>query len=236
MLARFDKAVLASAADRDFLLQSWGPLPLSVVANGVDLDYFRPQPAAQDSPSLVFVGDLTYFPNEDAVLYFCSKILPLITKRCRPVRFYVVGRGGANRLFKAASQPNVVFAGFVSDIRPIVAEASVVVCPLRIGTGIKMKVLLAMAMGKATVSSSVGVEGIAVRQGEHVVVADTPGEFSAAILRLLEDAGLRRSLGLSARALVEREHDWGRLAERWNELYGECEACRSGSQKARRQP
>jgi glycosyltransferase involved in cell wall biosynthesis len=183
--------------------------PIAVVPNAVDLDYFRPATTEPTPGALVFTGLLTYRPNLDAVMYFVDEVLPLVRQRQPGVELTVIGRGDERDL-SWLRQRGVVVTGRVPDIRPRVAEGAVVVVPLRIGGGTRLKVVEALAMGKAIVSTSLGWEGIDVRSGEHLLTADDPESFADAIVRLLEDGHEARRLGQAARALAVDHYSWDR--------------------------
>jgi glycosyltransferase involved in cell wall biosynthesis len=186
--------------------------PVAVVPNAVDLDYFRPVTTEPTPGALVFTGLLTYRPNLDAVMHFVDEVLPLVRRRHPGVELTVIGRGDECDL-AWLRQRGVVVTGRVPDIRPRVAEGAVVVVPLRIGGGTRLKVVEALAMGKAIVSTSLGWEGIDVRSGEHLLTADDPASFADAVVRLLDDGHEARRLGQAARALAVDHYSWDRAGE-----------------------
>jgi glycosyltransferase involved in cell wall biosynthesis len=179
------------------------------ITNGVDMDYFA---ATADEPeagdSLVFTGVMGYGPNEDAALYFGREIFPLVRANFRKADFWVVGANPSTAILALASQPGIHVTGDVDDIRPYVAKASIFVCPLRYGAGIKNKLLAAMAMGKAIIATPVSLEGIDVRPEEEVLVADSTQDFVRQIGRLLSDKELSRRLGERGRNLVRDRYSW----------------------------
>jgi glycosyltransferase involved in cell wall biosynthesis len=142
-------------------------------------------------------------------MYFLNEIWPRIVQNTPDVRFFAVGQDPPKELVAlAAKDPRVIVTGYVNDIRPFVRQAAVYVVPLRVGGGTRLKVLDAMAMGKALVSTSIGCEGIDVRHGEHLIVADTPETFAQSVSTLLDDRTKRRTLGGAARTLVEQRYAW----------------------------
>lgn len=225
MYSKFNKCLLASPVDKKFMEKSCAALPIEAIPNGVDLDYFKPRIAEEESPSLVFTGFMDYAPNEDAMIHFCSKILPLVEKTYPQIKCYIVGKNVSNKLKEAvANKKNVVFTGFVKDIRTFIDKATVFICPLRMGTGIKNKVLEAMAMGKPVVSSSIGAEGIDVVPGKDIMIADKPEEFAKQVVELLKDKNKRLELGMNARRLVENKHNWSSLGKAIDKIYKEVAA------------
>ena len=220
LYSRFDRCLLVSSVDRAYLHKKHPQLPIEIATIAVDHDYYRPGFTKELPNRLVFSGDMSYVPNNDAMIFFCSRILPLIVHANPAVLLYIVGKNVSPKLATIARQKsNVVLTGFVEDYRRTIGDATVFVCPLRIGTGVKNKVLEAMAMGKAIVSTSVGAEGIPVVSGREMFIADKPDAFARAVLRLLEDADTRKEYGHWARELVVREFDMENIAPRIEAIY-----------------
>jgi sugar transferase (PEP-CTERM/EpsH1 system associated) len=191
--------------------------PVAVVPNAVDLDYFRPAATEPVPGTMVFTGLLTYRPNLDAVHFFVDEVLPLVRKSQPEVTLTIVGHG-EERDLEELRRPGVIVTGRVPDIRPHLAEGAVAVVPLRIGGGTRLKVVEALAMGKAVVSTSLGCEGINVRDGEHLLVADDPQSFADAVSRLLDDRPAARRLGEAAHQLAVDQYSWERAGETLEEL------------------
>lgn len=194
-----------------------------VVPNGVDLGYFQPLVAPEDPATLVHVGSMDWRPNGDAVSYFLREIYPRILRRVPQARFLVVGRNPGELLIKlAARYPGAHVTGTVEDVRPYVGRGAVFVVPLRVGGGSRLKILTALAMGRAVVSTSVGAEGLEVVDGQHLLLADKPEEFADRTVALLRDPAERRRLGAAGRALVEARYGWDAIADRleatWHEV------------------
>ena len=154
---------------------------------------------------------MDWMPNEDGVAYFVEKILPLIRREIPEVAFWAVGRRPPRRLQSLASD-SVVVTGAVEDIRPYLAKAALCVVPLRSGSGTRIKIFEAMAMGKAVVSTSMGAEGLPVRHGENIILADDPADFARQVVDLLRDPPRRQRLGHAARQLVEESYGWPAVA------------------------
>jgi glycosyltransferase involved in cell wall biosynthesis len=193
---------------------------IDTVPNGVDLQAF---PSFSDVvPShrtLVFVGQMSWFPNRDGIADFMQHTLPRIRERC-DARLQVIGHRGDMQAPAAVAEA-VEFTGFVDDLRPLVRDAAVYVVPLRAGSGTRLKILEAMAMGKAIVSTRIGAEGIGLRHEETALLADTPEDFTAAVCRLLGDAPLRQRLGAAARRAAERDYGWDAIGARLLRIYSE---------------
>jgi glycosyltransferase involved in cell wall biosynthesis len=199
--------ILTSPREHVIFSQRAPETPSLVVPNGVDVDYFRPQPAPSDPETIVFVGVMHYRPNVDAALYFAREVLPHILRVRPSVRFKIVG-GGAPEELRRLAGPTIELTGTVPDTRTHVSRAGVCVVPLRMGSGTRLKVLEGLAMGRPLVSTSLGCEGIAAIDGEHLLIADEPLAIARAVLRLMEDAELASKLGRHGRALVEERYSW----------------------------
>jgi glycosyltransferase involved in cell wall biosynthesis len=193
---------------------------VEVVPNGVDLAEFTPgEESREQENTLVFVGQMSWFPNRDGIEDFMANTLPVIREHC-DVRLRVIGRSDGMQAPENL-RDYVEFTGFVDDLRPLVQQAAVYVVPLRAGSGTRLKLLEAMAMGKAIVSTRIGAEGIGLRHGENALLADTPTDFAAAVCRLLADAPLRQRLGQAARRAAEREFGWDAIGDRLLRVYSE---------------
>ncbi len=218
--------VVVSEADRVALQRIVPGANCVVVPNGVDLDAFQPGPGRDEG--VVFVGETTWFPNRDALQYFCEEILPRVRATDGRVVVRWVGRASdeARRCYR--DRYAVELTGYVDDVRPYVRNAACYVVPLRVGGGTRLKILDAWAMGKAVVSTSVGCEGLDAADGSNILIRDDPDGFARAVAAVLRDAALRQRLGEEGRRTVERLYSWERIGESMLAAYGSiCEA--SGS-------
>jgi sugar transferase (PEP-CTERM/EpsH1 system associated) len=216
--ARFARCIAMSEDDRALLLAENPGLTVDVVPNGVDVRAYEMTPPAEGPPSLVFVGNMSYRPNVDAALYFCHDILPLVQSAIPEVEIYIVGRNPVPEV-RALEGEGVQVTGSVEDVRPYYVQGTASIVPLRAGGGTRLKILEAMALGRPIVSTSVGCEGIAVEDGEHLLIADTAEAFAEQTIRLLRDADLRRHIRERARRLVEERYDWDMIAEKLISVY-----------------
>jgi polysaccharide biosynthesis protein PslH len=208
--------IVCSRTERERLLGLDEGIGVSVIPNGVDCSEFTPRKVSPsgDGSDLVFVGDLAYGPNQDAALYFIEEILPLIQEKSPGVRFIAVGKNPPPKLVACGEErEDVIVTGFVEDVRDWVHPAAVYVVPIRYGSGTRLKVLEAFALGKATVSTRIGAEGIETHEGQDILLRDDPVQFAEAIGELLSDPGLAERMGASARQCVETSYDWDRIGE-----------------------
>jgi polysaccharide biosynthesis protein PslH len=192
----------------------------AVVPNGVDVDFFRPQNNLTPQHGLVFVGGVNWFPNRDALHYFRDEILPVLRARglSEPVTW--VGRASAEEIEEfGAGEGAINITGYVPDIRPYVHSAACYIVPIRAGSGTRIKILDAWAMGKAVVSTSIGCEGLAAVDGQNILIRDTPAEFVDAVELVLKNPDLRQTLGEQARRTAEEHYSWKAIGERMVEQY-----------------
>lgn len=209
---RADGVILTSAREEAELQRIQPGVATITAPNGVDVENFRPSDEEVDANSIVFTGLMGYRPNADGAIYCVQEILPHILQRRPSTVFSIVGMGAGQEVFDCVS-PNVVVTGEVPDVRPYIRKASVVIVPLRMGSGTRLKVLDGLAMGKTMVSTSLGCEGIDVEDGVHLRIADDPRAFAESVVQLLENPESGRALGSAGRRLVEEKYSWPHIAQ-----------------------
>ena len=182
----------------------------TVATNGVDLDYFRPQPDAGTEPALAFVGAFDYFPNIDGAVWFAEAIWPEIRARHPEAEFRIIGRKPTAAVRRLSSIAGVTVVGGVPDVRPHLARAALAICPIRVARGLQNKVLEAMAMAKPTVASPAAIRALRAVPGEHLLAPADESELISAVCDLLDDPDRRRALGDAGRRFVEEHHHWDR--------------------------
>ena len=218
---KFDVVTCTSDIDALVFQQHCAEDAIAIIPNGVDVTHFQPDFTTESPAHLIYIGSMDWYPNEDAVAFFADEILPSIQSEVSDVRFSIVGGNPSARVEKLAERDSVIVTGRVPEIKPYFAEATVFVVPLRIGSGTRLKILEALAMGKAIVSTSVGAEGLDLKDGEEIFIADEPKPFAEAVTRLLTDPALRRRIGENGRARVEKDYDWRSIGEKLHRLYTE---------------
>jgi polysaccharide biosynthesis protein PslH len=210
-IERFQHVIAVSECDRDEMLKMKPDCQITVVPTGVDTEQYRVvPPASSNPPVVVFTGSMDWEPNIDAVEYFCQQIWPSILKEFTNARFQIVGRAPHPRVRRLESL-SIEVTGKVPSVIDYLRAATVVVVPLRIGGGTRLKIFEAMAMGKAVVSTSIGAEGLDVASGRDLLIADSPEDFSNSAIQLLRDRNLRRSYEQAAATLAAR-YDWSQIA------------------------
>lgn len=205
-------AVLVTSERERLLLQKFLPgYEICTVPNGVDVDTFRPAETAREVPGrIVFTGAINYYPNTHGVLFFAEHCWPQIKAAVPEASWEIVGMNPPPSVQRLGEFPDVTVTGTVPDVRPHLAAAEVAIVPLAIGSGTRLKILDAWAMGKAVVSTSLGCEGLEARPGEQLLVADGAEQFAEAVVTLLRDAPRRRAIGAAGRAFVEEHYSWQR--------------------------
>lgn len=215
--ARFNRVVVVSETDREWLLERNPGLEINVVVNGVDLGQSQLPPAS--GHELLFVGNLAYGPNIDAVRYFCEAIFPIIRRQLPEARFTAAGFNPPASLLELDQLPGVAIVGSAPELRAYYARSAVCVVPLRAGGGTRLKILEAMALGRPVVSTSIGCEGLDGRDGEHLLVADDPAEFARAVVTLCLDRSKALRLTTRARQLCDTRYGWDTAADHLEGTY-----------------
>jgi polysaccharide biosynthesis protein PslH len=211
LCARATHVMACSEQDRHYLAPLCQGVPISVVPNTVDTDAFAPM-GGEDPLTVIYQGGMDWYPNRDAVEFFAHEILPRLRGRVPGVRFVVAGRNPSPDLRRRlADIPGVSFTGTVADMRPEIARAAVCVAPLRIGSGTRLKILEAAAMGRPVVATRLGAEGLEFVPGEEILLADAPEDFAEMLASLLQDEGRRCAIGLAGRRRVETQYNFTAL-------------------------
>jgi glycosyltransferase involved in cell wall biosynthesis len=212
-------AVVATSEREAEIMRSHAPdTAVAAVPNGVDVEYFRPGSEAVERGTLVFNGVLDYRPNIDGVNFLVDEVLPLVRKNRPDVRLTVVGRG-SDADVKTLQRRGVDATGEVPDVRPYLQRAEVVVVPIRMGSGTRLKVVEGLAMGKPVVSTTLGCEGVSVHDGEHLLIGDTAAAFAMQIEHLFGHPEVGEALGRAGRGLTEREYSWDYAGELLEDVY-----------------
>jgi len=224
LLSTFDHVLVTSDPDRKALLDTVRngakPASISILSNGVDQDFFKPNPDIQKEPdTLIFSGKMSYHANISMVKYLVDEIMPLIWQHRPNVCLVIVGKDPPSDIKKMGENPLIRVTGTVKDIRPYLWKANVAVAPLVYGAGVQNKILEAMAIGLPVVSTAKALMSLGVVPQRDILIGDTPQEFSDKVLHLLENQDLREKVGEAGRAYVGEQHEWSRISEQLVQIY-----------------
>ncbi|MCG3205096.1 MAG: hypothetical protein KCHDKBKB_01813 [Elusimicrobia bacterium] len=209
MLPQFDKTVVVSPVDQAVMQKIAPAASIGWSPNGVDMDYFAAAPEQEMENIVVFRGIMDFFPNHDAAAYFAGSVMPLVWQKNPQAEFWIVGHNPFPALKQmAAREPRIKILGFVGDIRVPMAKATVIVCPMRTGSGIKNKILESFAMAKPVVATTLSLAGIDAHPGQQVMLGDDAAALAQHTLDLLANRELRKNLGRSGQELVKSHYRW----------------------------
>jgi polysaccharide biosynthesis protein PslH len=217
MFSPYRRTVVLSEADKAELLGINPKLNIQVIPNGIDMEYFDGRQQERHPATLLFVGNYEYLPNRDAALILAQRIFPEIQRQMPDVRLQLVGNAPPPEIL-ALQSSSIEVTGRVPDVRPYYASATAFICPLQIGAGIKNKLLEALAMRLPIIATPLSVEGIAVEDGENILLAE-PEQMAAAALKLLENPALQARLSANSLALIEASYTWEKVTATYEALY-----------------
>ena len=204
----FSHALVHTEIEKDDFERLIPGIPVTVVGNGVDLDYFRSAGEAKKPGSMVFTGVMDYRPNIDAVVWFCNEILPIVQAQIPAANFTICGSRPAPAVRRLAKRRGVTVTGWVADARPYLDRAEIFVAPLRMARGVQNKLLEALAMGLPCVASTAAWRGTVVPAAEGILATDDPQEFARKVIDLLGDSNGRAEMARRARAAAEANYRW----------------------------
>lgn len=211
--------IAVSEQDAEIMRREFGAARASAVPTGVDVEYFRRPPEVEPKADLVFVGSMDWMPNIDGAVWFVSEVLPLIRKRAPECTLAIAGRRPTAQLQELARRdPRITVTGTIPDVRPWVWGAKAAIVPLRVGGGTRIKIYEAMAAGTPVVSTSIGAEGLDVRNGETILLADDAAAFADACVTLLSDPERGRCVSSAAHELVATRYSWDAVAAAFEDL------------------
>mgnify|MGYP000021983608 CR=1 FL=1 len=220
ILQRVDRIICMNRLEADEL---YGYVPaekIDVLPHGVDTDYFAPRDGVETEPlSIGFFGAYHHYPNVDAVHFFVDRVFPLIRERVPEAKFHVIGIHPPKEFDTFRDRPGVVITGFVPDIREALARCQVIVAPLRMGLGMRVKVMEALAMGKPVVATELAAAGLDVVDGQHLIIANHAENFAESVCYLLQDRQCAENLGREGRALVAGQYNYTNIGQRLEAIY-----------------
>jgi len=213
----FDIILLGNSWEANLLKNKIKINNIMVAPRSIQVESFN-VPNTYTPNTLIFTGAMHYLPNEDACLFFSKKILPIITKSVPDIKFYVVGNRPSKSILNLSKNKNIIVTGFVPDMSEYLRQSAVFVCPLRVGTGVRMKILEAMAAGRPVISTTIGYKGIDATNMENIVIADTPDDFAKMTIRLLMDRNLYTKIAEGGKDLVRKKYDINRISTDINQI------------------
>jgi sugar transferase (PEP-CTERM/EpsH1 system associated) len=191
-----------------------------IIENGVDTKYFYVGKQKKEKNILVFAGGMNWYPNRDAMLFFAKEVWPILTRKRPGIKIYIIGMNPPDELTHLSSKdPNLIVTGYVDDVRLYFEKASLYVCPIRDGGGTRLKILDALSSGIPIVATKIAAEGIDVAHEKTILIAETPQEICACIIRLLDDEALSERLALKGRQLVETSYEWSVIGNKLSGIY-----------------
>ncbi|ULA65118.1 MAG: hypothetical protein LZF86_190414 [Nitrospira sp.] len=209
----FSLVVTNSSVDERVISEISTGINTVTITNGVDMGYFSPDHSRVDADKIVFTGVMGYGPNEDAALFFAREIFPLILEQRPKAQFWIVGSDPTDPVKDLGRTPGVHVTGKVEDVRPYLSQAGVFVCPLRYGTGVKNKILAAMAMQKPIVATSLSIDGLDLADNREVLLADEPRAFAEKVVGLLSDPNAVDRLAGNGLARVQSQYSWAAMGQ-----------------------
>ena len=223
--------IAVSDVDKEVYRTKFGVTHCDTIPTGVDVNSFRPSPTPCHLNNLVFTGSMDWMANQDGMAWFVRDVFPRIRNEIPDCVFTIVGRNPPPEIKKLGDMPGVHVTGTVDDIRPYVHGSKVYIVPLRIGSGTRLKLLEALAMGKAIVSTTIGAEGLPVEHDKNIVLADGARDFAHQTVALLRDTERRRKLEANARVLAERDYSWEKVGRIFNDICFDAATRMRGSAK-----
>jgi len=217
-MSLYQACLVCSEKDAQLIRRNAPEVPLVVIPNGVDLSTFVPSRHLESRrPTLLYVGAMDYYPNIDAVRFFFRTMYEPLRQAVPNMRVQVVGHAPPPEIQQLTELPGVEVTSSVSDVRPYYEQATVFIVPLRLGGGTRLKIVEAMAMGLPVVSTAIGAEGLDIRPGENILIANDPASFVGAVLKLLKDSDLRNHLAKGGQVLARR-YNWATLTRPYADL------------------
>jgi glycosyltransferase involved in cell wall biosynthesis len=223
VFAEATSVVTVSRPDAELATSQFGAQDVQIVDNGVDTKYFHPNGAERDRHRILFLGSLDWRPNQYAVRLLLERIFPMVLAEEPSAELYIVRRNPPESLTREiARKPNIVACANVADVRPYLAHSGVMVVPLLVGGGSRLKILEALATALPVVSTSIGVEGLDLTPGKHLVVADSPADLAQALVESIRRPECIRSMAEEGRRIVVERYDWDVLATKLEQAWFQC--------------
>lgn len=208
LLDSFQACTVASAQERRLILRNFPGFrkPVEIIPNCLNMNEYEGISAEKQPNTLIFTGPFKYHANYEAMKWFVGEVFPLILERVPDAHLVITGD---HQNLTLPSTKNITLAGYVDDVKSLIVSGTVSIAPLLGGGGTRLKILEAMALGTPVVATSKGAEGLDAHSGEHLLIADSAGDFAESTVRLLKEAGLRQHIAVNSQKLVREKYDWG---------------------------
>jgi len=222
LLRDSDVVTVVSPADKEMLESLYSKANVEIIPNGVDFNYFSPKKDYKEEyPSILFHGVMSFPPNIHAVKYIYKEIFPIIKSELPETKFFIVGKNPVDEIKRMSNGKDVIVTGYVDDVREYICKASITLYPMKTGSGIKNKILEAMAMEKPVVTTQMGGEALTDEVKKCLLIGETAEEIANHVISLLRDREKRIELGKKGREIVMKEYSWDKVAEKYEKLYTE---------------
>jgi polysaccharide biosynthesis protein PslH len=206
---RFNHIITTTDLDASIIQQYIGTdKKISAIPIGVDTEYFQPSNQRVNTNTIISLGTLGWPPNAEGTLWFYHEVFPIIKAQRPEIKWQIIGDRAPSEILKLDKQKGIEILGRVDDIRPYLSNCVAVIVPLQVGSGMRVKILTALAIGVPVITTSIGCEGIKVEHGKDLLIADTPQDFAHALIRLFQEEELPKKLSTFGRHLVENEYSW----------------------------
>lgn len=209
----FDRCIMITKNDEKIIKEMNPNIKTNVIPAGVDTSYFSPIKVREEAFSIVSIASMDWLPNVEGIKWFCDKVYPLIRKIIPKIRLYIVGKNPPKIIKKLNNRNNIIVTGYVKDVKKYFTKGQIFIVPLKTGGGMRIKILQALAMGKAIVSTSIGCEGIDVIDGKNIYIADKPEDFAQKVIFLLNNEKERKRLGDEGIKLVNEKYSWDKIID-----------------------
>ncbi len=220
ILDLFTSVIVLTERDKYLIENLNNNIKATIIPTGVDSEFYKPNDYTDNEKNLIFVGHYRHFPNADAIVYFVKNIFPKVIQKIPNIKLYIVG-SGVTKAVEELKNDNIIITGEVEDIKQYLKRPNIFVAPVRLGGGIKGKVLEAMAMGVPVVATKEAVSGIDYSIGDFALVSDDVDVFADNVVKLYNDDALYKTLATNSRKIVEENYNWKKIADKLNNFYSE---------------
>lgn len=216
----FNSVIVLTERDKKLIENLNDNIKATIIPTGVDTDFYKPNDYTDSEKNLVFVGHYKHFPNADAIVYFVKNIYPKVVQKVPNIKLYIVG-SGVTKAVEDLKNNNIIITGEVEDIRQYLKKPNIFVAPVRLGGGIKGKVLEAMAMGVPVVATKEAISGIDYSIGNFALISDDIDIFADNVVKLYNNETMYKALSDNSRKIVEANYDWKKIVEKLNNFYSQ---------------